>query len=267
MLVHREAGPPDGPPVICLHGWPASSRMWDPVLEALGAAGLHALAPDLPGYGASPLQRPATWATHVAALEQWRTEQELEGAGLVVHDWGGLIGLRWACDHPEAVAALVLSDTGFFPDGKWHDLAATLRTPGAGEELLDGLTEEAFTALLRSASPGMTEKAIAAYFEPFTTPEGRAAQLELYRSGEFSELQAYEGRLAALGVPTLLLWGGEDPFAPVASAHRFAAELPGSGLHVLEGVGHFPVEDAPEAYAAACTAFLVDALAPRPAGG
>ena len=64
MLVHREVRPASpseaAPPVVCLHGWPESGRMWDPVLEALGAAGHHALAPDLPGYGASPAQRPAT---------------------------------------------------------------------------------------------------------------------------------------------------------------------------------------------------------------
>jgi haloalkane dehalogenase len=58
------------------------------------------------------------------------------------------------------------------------------------------------------------------------TDEGRMAQLELYRSGEFAELAPYDGRLAALGVPTLLLWGGRDQFAPVAGAHRFQAELP-----------------------------------------
>lgn len=259
MLVHREvtpAAPLDAPPVVCLHGWPESARMWDPVLEALGAAGLLALAPDLPGYGASPPRRPATWATHREAFEEWRREQELDRFALVVHDWGGLIGLRWACDHPGAVSALVISDTGFFPDGKWHGMAQVMRTPGDGERLLDELDADGFAGLLRSVSSGISDAALASYWQAFATEEGRAAQLELYRSGQLEELAPYAGRLAALGVPTLLLWGEDDPFAPVAGAHRFREEIPHAELEVIPGTGHFVVEDAPDAYAAAVTAFL-----------
>ncbi len=259
MLVHREVTPEnpiDAPPVVCLHGWPESSLMWDATLEALAAAGLRALAPDLPGYGASPVVRPATWAMHRQALEEWRVEQGLDRVSLVVHDWGGLIGLRWACDHPDAVEALVISDTGFFPDGKWHGMAELMRTPEEGEKLLADLTEEGFTGLMRSVSEGMTDRAIGTYWEAFSTAEGRAAQLDLYRSGNFEELEPYEGSLAALGVPTLLLWGEEDAFAPVAGAHRFLAEIPHAELEVLPGAGHFVVEDEPEAYAAAVTRFL-----------
>jgi haloalkane dehalogenase len=259
MLVHREAtpeNPTDKPPVVCLHGWPESSRMWDPTLEALAAAGLRALAPDLPGYGASPRVRPATWATHIAAFEAWRAEQELERVSLVVHDWGGLIGLRWACDHPESVAALVISGTGFLPEGKWHGMAEAMRTPGAGEKLLAELTEERFAALLRSHSTGMGDAAIASYWEPFTSEDGRAAQLELYRSGDFAELEPYRGRLDALGVPTLLLWGEHDPFAPAVGAARLLAEIPHAVLEIVDGAGHFVVEDEPDAYAAAVARFL-----------
>ncbi len=259
MLVHHEVSPPDpidAPPVVCLHGWPESAGMWDATLEALAAAGLRALAPDLPGYGASPARRPATWAMHRDAFEEWRTQQGLDVLSLVVHDWGGLIGLRWACDHPGAVAALVISDTGFFPDGRWHGMAETMRTPGVGEKLLAGLTEEGFATLLRSVSKGMTDAAIASCWRALATEEGRAAQLELYRSGELAELEPYAGRLAALAVPTLLLWGADDRFAPVAGAHRLQAEIPHAELEVIAGTGHFVVADAPAAYAAAVAAFL-----------
>ena len=59
-----------------------------------------------------------------------------------------------------------------------------------------------------------------------------------------------------MGAPALILWGADDPFAPVAGAHRFAKELPGAELVVLDGVGHFAYDDAPEACAAAVTRFL-----------
>ena len=57
-------------------------------------------------------------------------------------------------------------------------------------------------------------------------------------------------------MPTLLLWGADDPFAPLASAERFQREIPGSELVVLEGTGHFVVDDAPERYAEALVGFL-----------
>lgn len=259
MLIHREAtpaAPRDAPPVVCLHGWPESSTMWDATLGALAVAGLRALAPDLPGYGDSPVVRPATWAMHREAFEGWRLAQGLERIALVVHDWGGLIGLRWACDHPEAVASLIISDTGFFPDGKWHGMAELMRTPGEGEQLLADLTRESFFELMHTTAPGMTDAAIASYWQAFATEEGRAAQLELYRSGNFEELEPYSGCLAALGVPTLLLWGAEDAFAPVAGAERLLAEIPHAELEIIPGAGHFVVEEQPAAYNAAVIAFL-----------
>jgi haloalkane dehalogenase len=74
------------------------------------------------------------------AVERFRRALEMERLTLVVHDWGGLIGLRWACEHPDAVRALVISDTGFFPDGKWHGVAELMRIQGKGEELVEGMT-------------------------------------------------------------------------------------------------------------------------------
>lgn len=263
-LAYREARPDVPPPagtpvVLCVHGWPESSFMWRELLPEIAAAGMRAVAPDLPGYGDSPARRPADWATHRAALEEFRTALGLGRVVLVVHDWGGLIGLRWACDHPDAVAGLVISDTGFFADGKWHGMAEAMRTPGTGEDLMAQQTRETFGALLRSVSTGIGDEAIDEYWRALSDDEGKERQLELYRSGDFSELAEYAGppsRLAALDVPTLLLWGGDDPFAPVAGAHRFAREIPDAELDVLDGVGHFAPEDAPEDYAAAVVRFL-----------
>jgi haloalkane dehalogenase len=150
----------------------------------------------------------------------------------------------------------VISATGFFPDGKWHGLAQALRTEGQGEEVVDGATREAFGQMLATVAPGIGEQSLDEYFKAYADPVRRHGQLELYRSGEFSELESYRGRLAALGVPTLLLFGSEDPFVPVATAHRFAREIPHARLEVLDGVGHFLFDDVPERAAAIVVEFL-----------
>jgi haloalkane dehalogenase len=256
-LAYRQTGPAQAAPALLVHGYPESSWMWMPLLGALAEAGWRAVAPDLAGYGDSPPDPPGTWTRHVESLERFRGELGLDGVVLVVHDWGGLIGLRWACDHPAAVRALVISNTGFFADGKWHGLARMLRAPGTGEELVGGMTREAFGAGMREQAPGMTERALDEYFKAFADEPRRVGQLELYRSGEFSELAAYEGRLATLGVPVLVLWGPEDRYVPITAAHRFVRELPDAELVVLDGTGHFVFDDAPEQASNAVVDFLL----------
>lgn len=256
-IAYRETLPEreDPPAALLVHGYPESSYMWRHVLSALAAAGWRGVAPDLPGFGDSPADPPGTWERHVEALERFRRGLGLERAALVVHDWGGLIGLRWACDHPDAVTALVISNTGFFADGKWHGLAQAMRAEGQGEELVAGMTREAFGEALR-ATGRIPDDAIDECWKAFGDEDRRRGQLELYRSGEFEKLVPYEGRLAALGVPTLVLWGETDPFAPLAGGERFHAEIPGSTLVVIEGAGHFVQEEEPERYAREVAAFL-----------
>ena len=229
--------------------------MWRQPIEALADAGWRVVAPDLPGFGDSEPDRPGTWERKVEALERFRTGLGLDDVLLVVHDWGGLIGLRWACDHPGVARALVISDTGFFADGKWHGMAQTMRTDGEGEAFMDNVSREMLGMALGQLSAGMTEADHDECWKCLSTPERRAAVLEMYRSGDFEKLEAYDGKLAGLGVPTKLIWGEEDEFAPVAGAHRLAAEIPGAELVVLEGARHFVVEDATERYCEELVAF------------
>jgi haloalkane dehalogenase len=261
VMHHREAGRPGDPAVLLLHGFPESSHMWRDVLGPLADAGFHALAPDLAGFGDTPAAADGTWEGHVARVGEFVRERGLAPVALVMHDWGGLIGLRWACEAgPEPLSALVISSSGFFPDGRWHGMAQTLRTPGEGEQLVEHFTGGMLEQALASVSRGIGPEDAREYAKAFATPEGRAAALELYRSGDMAKLARYDGRLAELGVPTLLLWGADDPFAPVAGAHRFEREIPGAELVVLEGTGHFVVEDDPAGYAAALTGFLGRAI-------
>lgn len=256
---YREVQPSDPSPdlpLLCIHGWPQSSYMWRHLLAALASAGRRALAPDLFGFGDSPPDPPGTFERQVEALERFRRELGLDQVVLVVHDTGGLIGLRWACDHPDAVGGLVVTNTGFFPDHEWIEIAKTMRTPIQGEALMDSLSREGFATLMEEASSSFDERALDEYWKAFTTAPGRRGMLELYRSFELDELAPYEKKLAALGVPALILWGRQDEFLPVDYASRFANEIPGSRLVLLEGVRHFLFEDEPER----CAREIIDFL-------
>jgi haloalkane dehalogenase len=257
-LAYREAAVPrasDRLPVLCLHGWPQSSYMWRHLLPALAAAGHRALAPDLPGFGDSPPDPPGTFDRHVEAVERFRRRVGLDRTVLVVHDTGGLIGLRWACEHPDAVGGLIVSNTGFFPDHVWIELAETMRAPVRGEALVDSLSREAFARLLGEASSEFDEPALEEYWKAFRTADGRRGMLELYRSIDLDELEPYQARLAALEVPTLVLWGQADEYLPSDYPSRFADRIPGSRLVLLEGVRHFIFEDEPDRCAAELLAF------------
>jgi pimeloyl-ACP methyl ester carboxylesterase len=270
-IAYREARPDgwdEGDPVaLAVHGYPTSSYLWRRVLPRLADVGYRAVAPDLPGFGDSPADPPGTWERQVENLERFRRAAGIEQTALLVHDWGGLIGLRWACDHPESVNALVLTDTGFFPDGRWHGMAKSLKTEGEGEQVMQHMNRDLFAMGMRQVSADMPEEAIDEYYKAYSDSERKQSQLDLYRSGDFSKLNAYDGKLAALGVPTLIVWGADDQFAPVGGGYRFAKQIPDAKLVVLEDAGHFLMEDQPDRVAGEISGFLAGITSTAARGG
>ncbi len=255
-LAYRDSGLEDSPAVLLVHGYPESSYMWHQLLTALGDAGWRGLAPDLPGFGDSAPDPPGTWERHIVALERFMAELDPGPVTLVTHDWGVLVGLRWACDYPDRVSALVISDGGFFADRRWHDFANTLRTPDEGEQLIAGFTREGFDALMKSLSTGISDRALDEYWKGFADDVRRQGHLELYRSGDFEKLAPYESCLTHLALPTLLVWGAHDQFATPKLAERFHDEIPDSELRVFDDAGHFVWEDEPNGTTEAVIEFL-----------
>jgi haloalkane dehalogenase len=224
--------------VLLVHGFPESSRMWEPLMDALSAQGRRCVAPDLYCLGESDDPGPATFERNLEALGALHAELDMGRVAIVVHDWGGFVGLAWACENPDLVSALVISDTGFFSDGKWHGMAEMMRSP-QGEEIIGAIDRDGFAGLIRTDGASFSEEDVDAYWRPFAEGRGREATIEFYRSMDFEKLAPYDGKLAELGVPTLLVWGADDQFAPLAGAHRFEREIPGARLAAFEGAGHF----------------------------
>lgn len=259
-MAYREAlpnEPAELAPLLCLHGFPQSSYVWRHLLPAAAEAGRRAVAPDLQGFGDSEPDRPGTWEHHIEALEAFRREVGLDRVVLVVHDWGGLIGLRWACDHPDAIAGLVISNTGFFPDAEWHALAKAMQTEGQGEALIDSFSRDGLEAALSGLGTKLDSEALDEYWKAFASEDRRRSILDLYRSGDFSKLEPYRGRLAALDAPTLILWGGGDQeYTPIEGAHAFAEMIPGASLVIIDGAGHFVFDAEPQRCAREVIDFL-----------
>src|SRR3954449_1986083 len=105
-VAYREAIPQmvsGAAPVVCVHGFPESSLMWEPLMTALGRAGRPSYAPDLYALGDSTDFGSATFENSRERFAAWIDSLNLDRVVLVVHDWGGFVGLSWACDHPERI--------------------------------------------------------------------------------------------------------------------------------------------------------------------
>ncbi len=247
-----------GAPVLLLHGEPTWSFLWRRVIPEVVGAGRRAIAPDLIGFGRSDKPTEQGWYTydrHVALVTQFVRELDLRDIALVVHDWGGLIGLRFAVENADRVERLVILDTGVWsgkaPSETWLRFRDAVRSVG-GELDIARLVES-------GTQRGLTNEIRAAYSAPFPTPESKAGVLAF---PELVPVEPDHPTAAALvpvreglsrwDKPAHVIWGAEDAVLPRAIAERFIALIPGAtGPDVVPSAGHFLQEDAPAAVTAA----------------
>ncbi len=221
----------DAAPVLYVHGNPTSSDDWLPFLERTGG-----VAPDLPGWGRSSKRGDGDFTMDGLArfAGAFVDALGLERVRLVVHDWGGA-ALIWAAANPERVERLVVIDAvPLLPGYSWHRWARVWRTPGLGE-----LAMGAPTAVLRRALPGDLGEQAARHWDPGT----QRAVLRLYRSAPADRLAEAGRDLARLrGVPSLVVWGGRDPYLATRFADAYTDVL-GAERIVRPDAGHWPWVD------------------------
>ena len=188
--------------------------MWRALLPELAEAGWRADRAR-PRRAGRLARRPAgTWERHAESLERSARGARASSACVpVMHDWGGLIGLRWACEQPRGGRGAVISASGLLPGRQVARLGATRCGPPArARSSWPASTREAFGLMLRRAQPGRSGATRSTSTGRRSRDERAArAQLDFYRSMDFEKIAPYEGRLAELGVPTLLVFGEEDP--------------------------------------------------------
>jgi haloalkane dehalogenase len=247
-LAHVEDG--EGAPVVFLHGEPTWSFLWRKVIPPVRDAGFRCVAPDLAGFGRSDKPTDQSWYSfdrHTELIASLLEGLDLRDVTLVMHDWGGPIGLRIAVEHPDRVARLVAMDTGIFT-GHQPMSEAWLRFAdfvARTDDLPIGFL------VRRGCAHDPGDEVAAAYDAPFPEPAAKAGAKAfppmIPQRPDAPGALAGSRTLAGLvgdRRPLLLLWGEEDRPLPVAAGEAFAEALGRPPPRRVSGAGHFLQEDA-----------------------
>jgi haloalkane dehalogenase len=250
-----------GPPVVCFHGEPTWAYLYRKMVDPLVSGGRRVICPDYPGFGRSDKPTDRDWYTydrHVELVSKLLERLDLRGATVVVQDWGGPIGLRWAVENPDRVERLVIMNTGLFA-GQVNDAFMAWRNfAERNPDLPVGFVIEGATA------SDVPAEVVAAYEAPWPNAESKAgvAQFPLLvpTSGDapgVAEMDATRERLAAWDKPALVCFSDSDPIFTPKAGQRFVDLIPGAEeLRVIEGAAHFLQEDKGEQIAAEVNSFL-----------
>jgi len=242
----------EGRPVLFMHGEPTWSFLWRTVIPPVRDAGHRCIAPDLLGFGRSDKPVDVGWYSydgHTESVAALLEELDLREATVVVHDWGGPIGLRVAAEHPERVARMVVLDTGLFTGHQ--------RMSEAWQMFRDFVarTEDLPIGMLvrRACKRDPGDAVAAAYDAPFPSVASkagaRAFPLMIPQSPEATGAAAGQRVLDALRAdarPKLFLWADSDPILSLRTGERLASTLGTQIDHVIEDASHFLQEDAGE---------------------
>jgi haloalkane dehalogenase len=246
-LHHVDEG--EGPAVLCFHGEPSWAYLYRHMLERLVGTGHRVVCPDLVGFGRSDKPTDQGWYTydrHLETVSAHLDQIELDDVTVVVQDWGGPIGLRWAVQHADQVARLVILNTGLFTGRvskgfmAWREFAE--RTP----DLPIGMIIQGAT------TTDLPADVVAAYEAPFPNPESKAGAQRfplLVPLGEddagVAEMVETRETLRSWDKPALVAFSDTDPVFPYPKAgEQFTELIPTAGEQVrIEGAAHFLQED------------------------
>ncbi len=262
---YLDEGPRDGAVVVMLHGEPSWSYLYRKMIPVFTVAGYRSVVPDLVGFGRS--DKPAaredyTYARHVEWMRSLLFDHlELSGVTLVAQDWGGLIGLRMAAEHPDRFDRLVAANTGL-PTGDqalgpdflaWREYSQTVPIFPAG------------AIIQRATVTDLPDEVVAAYDAPFPDESYKAGARQFPQlvpaSPDDPATLANRAAWQVLGAwtkPVLTAFSDQDPIfrgldVPLQKAIPGAAGQPHT---TIEGAGHFLQEDQGERLAEVVVDFM-----------
>ncbi|WP_121745308.1 alpha/beta hydrolase [Streptomyces sp. E2N166] len=251
-------GGADRPPLVLLHGTPFSSYVWRAVARSL-ARDHQVFVWDMPGYGMS--EKSAGQDVSLAAQGRVFTELlghwGLEDPLVVAHDFGGAVALRAHLLHGVGYRALALVDpVALAPWG-----SPFFRLVRDHAEVFEELPPALHRALVReyvgsTGGPGLHPTVLDQLVEPWLGESGQSAFYRQIAQADQRYTDEIQDRYPGIDVPTLICWGEDDAWIPVAKGRELAAAVPGARWEPIAHAGHLVQEDAPAELTAALLAFL-----------
>lgn len=246
---YLDEGPRDGSPIVCFHGEPTWAYLYRKMIPPLVSDGRRVIVPDYAGFGRSDKPTDRGWYTydrHVELVTAVLDHLALQDATVVVQDWGGPIGLRWAVEHADQVAALAIFNTGLFTGRVSKGFLAWRTFAEANPDLPVGKVIQGAT------TTDLPDAVVAAYDAPFPTAESKAgaAQFPLLvptTEGTVGarEMRAIAEELSRWNKPTLVAFSDSDPVFPYPQAGQAFCDLIPSATEQVQitGASHFLQED------------------------
>lgn len=254
----------EGDSIVCFHGEPTWSYLYRKMIPPLVEGGHRVIAPDYAGFGRSDKPTDRSWYTydrHVELMTALLDEAGVRDATVVVQDWGGPIGLRWATENPDRAKRLVIMNTGLFAGQVNEAFMAWRNFAERNPDLPVGFVIQGATAT------DVPQEVIEAYEAPWPDAESKAGAAQFPMLVPISEdapgvieMNAARERLGEWEGPALVCFSDSDPIFPPKAGQRFVDLIPGAGeLVVIAGAAHFLQEDKGEQIAGEINRFLEDA--------
>jgi haloalkane dehalogenase len=276
-MAYREAGSPQSPTVLFLHGNPTSSYIWRNILPIVAPVA-HCIAPDLIGFGQSG--KPDIeyrFQDHVRYLDAFLEQAGIKSAYVVAQDWGSALAFHLAARKPEFMLGIAFMEF-IRPMPTWDDFHPDqietfrkFRTPGIGEEMI--LEKNLFVegVLPAATARKLAEEEMAVYRMPFPTPESRRPVWrfpnELPIAGEpadvYATIEAAHKALKVSDYPKLLFAGNPGALISPDFARTFAQGLKRCRLVALRSGLHYLQEDHPDVIGAEIKQWLLECEAER----
>jgi pimeloyl-ACP methyl ester carboxylesterase len=257
-IFYREAGRPDAPTLLLLHGFPSSSRMYEPLLSRLSAR-YHLVAPDYPGFGHSDAPSAEAFSytfDHIAEVMEHFTEAlGLNRYGLYMQDYGGPVGFRLAIAHPERIQAFIIQNAVAHDEGLsplWQKRREFWADRTANESALRANFSSFAATKQRHVGSNPYPETLdpdrwTDEFAFLNRPGEDDIQIDLfydYRTN-VANYPAWGTWLRSHRPPTLVVWGKYDPSFLVAETAAYQRDLPDAEVHILDA-GHFALYDKPD---------------------
>ena len=272
-MFYREAGDPNAPTLLLLHGFPTSSAQYQGLIDRL-ADRFHLVAPDYPGFGRTdPLPGTSTFERLADSVEAFVEARGLSRYALYLFDFGAPVGFRLATRHPERVQALVVQNANAYEAGigpKLAGLAPYWQDREAAEPAVRnflGLESTRSQYLDGVPSPEAVNPDAWTLDQSYQDLPGRdQVMLDLIYdyTSNVALYPAWQEYLRTHQPPTLITWGANDEYFVADGAHAFLADVPSAELHLLD-TGHVALATPADEIAEAIATFLPAHMRATPA--